>query len=261
MHCTVFYSWQSDTLSKYNRGFIEGTLKKAVKQIRDDETIVVEPVVDRDTANVPGAPEIASSIFDKIDNASVFVADVSIINQEGKKCPNPNVLIELGYAAKALGWSNIILVMNTAYGAVSELPFDLRARRTVCYSVSDRDADKTEQRTNLIRLLNSRLREIFGESRSSFAAAAKRKKLLGERIPDLVLLFAGSREEGSATISGPLSVNETKEIIRSATTENPPIPKRDPQSARASTCATNAAQTAEPKGMLLEELIASLTRA
>lgn len=42
--------------------------------------------------------------------------------------PNPNVLVELGYAAHSLGWDRIIVVVNTAHGAIEELPFDFRAR-------------------------------------------------------------------------------------------------------------------------------------
>jgi hypothetical protein len=47
----------------------------------------------------------------------VFVADVTPINagSDHRLCPNPNVLIELGYAVKALGWSRIVMVLNTAY--------------------------------------------------------------------------------------------------------------------------------------------------
>jgi hypothetical protein len=55
----------------------------------------VEPVIDRDTAGVPGSPDIAHTIFDKIDAAAVFVCDVSIVNADtaGRPTPNPNVLL------------------------------------------------------------------------------------------------------------------------------------------------------------------------
>lgn len=61
--------------------------------------------IDRDTQGLAGAPDIGDSIYDKIDSADIFIADVTIINQDyaGRKTPNPNVLIELGYAIKALG--------------------------------------------------------------------------------------------------------------------------------------------------------------
>lgn len=130
MNDTVFYSWQSDLPTATNRGFIEDALDRAVKRIHIDQTIEVEPVIDRDTAGVPGAPDIASVILAKIDRAQVFVADVSIIHQgTGRLGPNPNVLIELGYALKSLGWSRVIVVMNAAFGAVEALPFDIRTKR------------------------------------------------------------------------------------------------------------------------------------
>ena len=39
------------------------------------------------------------------------MADVTIINHDytGRKTPNPNVMLELGYAIKALGWQRILL--------------------------------------------------------------------------------------------------------------------------------------------------------
>src|SRR5215472_9503685 len=74
----VFYSWQSDLPNACNRGFIQDALENAAGAITADDTVEVEPVVDRDTLGVPGAPDIASTIFSKIVAADVFVADVSI---------------------------------------------------------------------------------------------------------------------------------------------------------------------------------------
>ena len=128
MECTVFYSWQSDLSNPTNRNFIQDVLEKAAKTIRKDESIKIEPVIVRDTEGLAGSPNIVTAIFDKIKDCQVFVCDISIINQsqEGKPTPNPNVLVELGYAIGLLGWERIILVMNSAYGAVECLPFDLK---------------------------------------------------------------------------------------------------------------------------------------
>src|SRR5260221_3957531 len=102
---TIFYSWQSDLPNATNRGFIQTALEKAVKALTTDGTVDVQPVIDRDTQGIPGAPDIAKAIFTKIDAADVFVADVSIVvgQNEGRPMPNPNVLFELGYSLKALG--------------------------------------------------------------------------------------------------------------------------------------------------------------
>jgi len=98
MASTIFYSWQSGLPNATNRGFIQKALENAVRSIGEDDTVKVEPVIDRDTASVPGSPDIAATIFEKIDNCDVFVCDVSIVNARSRKrpTPNPNVLIELG---------------------------------------------------------------------------------------------------------------------------------------------------------------------
>ena len=107
---TVFYSWQSDLPNSTNRSLIETALEKAAKAISQDETISVEPVIDRDTQGVPGSPDIARTILQKIDRADAFVCDVSIINPQSasRKTPNPNVLLELGYAVKSMGETPIV---------------------------------------------------------------------------------------------------------------------------------------------------------
>jgi hypothetical protein len=91
---TVFFSWQSDLPNSTNRGLILEALERAAKRIQTDGSVAVEPVVDRDTQNVPGSPDIVHTIFEKIEKAAAFVADVSIINPGvGRPTPNPNVLI------------------------------------------------------------------------------------------------------------------------------------------------------------------------
>jgi hypothetical protein len=89
----IFYSWQSDLPNGTNRTLIENTLKDTAKEI-GEENADIEPVIDRDTQGVAGAPNIATAIFQKIDSADIFVADVSIIGSAKKRSvPNPNVHI------------------------------------------------------------------------------------------------------------------------------------------------------------------------
>jgi hypothetical protein len=161
--CTVFYSWQSDLPNATNRGFIQKSIEDAVAVIRKDQSIEVEPVVDRDTEGAPGAPSIDETIFEKIDRASIFIGDVSIINtgSTGRPTPNPNVLTELGYAMKALGKKRIILIVNTAFGEIEKLPFDLRQRRAIPYSMPDEALERAPERRKLQGMLEHRLREIF----------------------------------------------------------------------------------------------------
>lgn len=155
MKRTVFYSWQSDLPNATNRSFIETALEKAASAIAADDSIEVEPVIDRDTQGVPGSPDISATIFKKIDEADVYVADVSIIGQltNGRPMPNPNVLIELGYAIKALEYSRVILVFNLAYGAITDLPFDLRTKRIMTYYMPLEAAERADERKKLTAVL------------------------------------------------------------------------------------------------------------
>jgi hypothetical protein len=119
----IFYSWQSDLPKNTNWSFIETALKKAVRNIFNDDSIEVELAIDRDTQGMPGSPEIPKTVLSKIDKCDVFLCDLSIINKRSKfrATPNPNVLFELGYALRRfndsdlLDWENIIMVMNTAF--------------------------------------------------------------------------------------------------------------------------------------------------
>lgn len=130
-----FYSWEADRPNNTNRGFIKTALEEAAALASD---LTVEPRIDHDTQNVPGSPDIARTILKKIENSHVFVADVTIISDAAgeRATPNPNVLIELGYAMHALSENRIILVMNEHFGPVEKLPFDLRRqhkeRRSRC---------------------------------------------------------------------------------------------------------------------------------
>jgi len=154
----VFYSWQSDLSNGTNRNLIEDALKHASKEIQDDETVDIEPVIDRDTQGIAGAPNIATAIFKKIDSSDLFVADVSIIGTTKRRAtPNPNVLIELGYALKVLGHERIILVFNTTFGKVEKLPFDLKMHRILTYQCAESVIDRSEIKKNLIKDLKSAL--------------------------------------------------------------------------------------------------------
>ena len=159
----IFYSWQSDLPNATNRSFIEVALKKAAATITADRDIEVEPVVERDTEGVAGAPDISKTILDKIDRAAMFVGDVSIINQGagGRPTPNPNVLVELGYAVKALGWERVSLVMNSQFGGPDLLPFDLKMRRVAIYSASENDKDRTPAKKGLEQTLEKQIRSIL----------------------------------------------------------------------------------------------------
>lgn len=145
MKCTIFYSWQSDLPNKDNRSFIESCIEKAIKKDKLGLEAGLTIAVDRDTKKTVGTPDIAGTIFDKIAKTDIFICDISIINgnDKGRKCPNPNVLLELGYAVRTLGWDRIICFYNLKYGDIKSVPFDLSHRRIFCYN-SDNENEKEE---------------------------------------------------------------------------------------------------------------------
>ena len=166
---TIFYSWQSDLPNPTNRNFIQNSLESAIKDLKSDGSLTVDPVLDRDTTGVPGSPDIGQTIFYKIDQAAAFVCDVSIINggSNRRRVPNPNVLIELGYALKSLGPDRVIMVMNTAFGRPESLPFDLRQKRVITYSLSEGDEAKSEAKQGLRGSFTQSLKSILSQYEKS----------------------------------------------------------------------------------------------
>ncbi|MBE9536675.1 MAG: hypothetical protein IMF07_05790 [Proteobacteria bacterium] len=136
----IFYSWQSDHPNSTNRGFIQKALENAIKKIQL-ETLQTEVIIDRDTKDVPGSPNVADTIFSKIEQADIFVCDISIVNPGAKRPTiNSNVLLELGYALKAVTPERIIMVINTAFGDPKTLPFDLLSKRYAPYHLAKKPA-------------------------------------------------------------------------------------------------------------------------
>ena len=144
---TVFYSWQSDLPNSTTRGLIQSSIEQAVRYTSH----TTEVIADRDTQGVFGSPDIVETIFSKINDCDIFVADVSavttynVLDSEGnptgriKATPNPNVLLELGYAVRVLGWENVICIMNDDYSNGGKIPFDIEHHRLTKYSLEHRE--------------------------------------------------------------------------------------------------------------------------
>jgi len=169
MKFTIFYSWQKDLPGKVNRNFIEECLESAVKSINQQVSILCS--IDRDTRFVSGAPDIENEVLSKIDSSIAFIGDVSIINNDNKSAevktrltPNPNVLIELGYAIKSKGLSNILMVQNTNYGSPEDLPFDLRGKRIIGYNLNPESSSKASVRNLLTKRFENELKVIVDSS-------------------------------------------------------------------------------------------------
>jgi hypothetical protein len=112
----VFWSWQSDTPAEVGMNFIKSAISDALSAIHVDLQLseANRPGLDHDTKDTVGWAEVVNTIFSKIQNSSVFVADATptLRSVSGKYSLNPNVLIELGYALRAwvlsaLYWSGI----------------------------------------------------------------------------------------------------------------------------------------------------------
>jgi len=192
----VFYSWQSDLPNRTNRNLILTSLEKACSRLKSQGGVLAEAVVDRDTLGLPGAPSINDAILAKIRDTDAFVADVSVINGApstvaaggalrnyaaivtariaarfgdrapgAKSTPNPNVMAELGYAMAQLGNEALVLVVNTYYGNVEQLPFDLRHLRTLTYRAGPGD-DTSATKKSLESDLAEAIKSIGGAARA-----------------------------------------------------------------------------------------------
>lgn len=189
----IFYSWQSDLPSQTNKNLIQEALEGAIQKVQLEKTLIVELAIDRDTLGEPGSPDITASIFKKIDKAAAFVADVSIVHRSpnGRPTPNPNVLIELGYALKALSPQRIILIFNLASGELTELPFDLRSRRALTYRLSQ-DAISTPDREQIESSLRDAIIEIL--KLGSAEELSRNSKFATDLLAKLVRILAFGAE-------------------------------------------------------------------
>jgi hypothetical protein len=141
---------------------------------REDDEALSRPssgdlAVDTDTKGIGGSPPIVETIFKKIDAAAIFVADLTFVGSRmsGNRVPNPNVLLEYGWALKRLGYGRIISVMNTEFGNPRDerLPFDLEhLRHPLQYRCSiDADEDtRREARRALSKNLESAIKAVVG---------------------------------------------------------------------------------------------------
>jgi hypothetical protein len=207
----IFWSWQSDTHQATGRYFVRDLLVELARELNgvdgteeadrpddaEDDPDSSRIEVDHDTLGVAGHPPIADTILAKIRSAGVFVADMTpiAVTKGGKKVPNPNVMIELGYALRELRHERIILVMNQADDAkLSALPFDLRHwRAPVPFKLkSDATPERiAEEATKLKADLKPRLE-------ASLKVAAReinQVRRTTNREPELSVEFASNMEQ------------------------------------------------------------------
>ncbi len=165
---TIFHSWQADTPTKVGRNFLNEVLEEVCRSIASDTNVdeaIRDVDLDSDTKGVAGQPPIVDTIFKKIDNSSVFIADMTFVGTrlDGRASPNPNVLIEYGWALKGMGHQRTISVMNIAYGKPTRetLPFDLsHLRWPIQYDLPENATAevKAKEKKKLITVFNEAIR-------------------------------------------------------------------------------------------------------
>lgn len=165
----IFYSWQSDTPREIGKNFVRQALDAAIASL--DVAEAERPGIDQDTAGVLGSPVIADTIFRKIRESRIVVADVTLIGRalsgkrgkRGKRLINSNVALEVGYAIGIHNTDEVLLkVMNTHYGPPGDLPFDLAHRRWPVQFQLAPDADES-QRERVLRALATAFKSILTE--------------------------------------------------------------------------------------------------
>lgn len=154
----IFYSWQSDLPGNKTRNFIRECIDEAIDFAQKSEAVEAER--DEATTGTTGSPNIVTTLFSKIDNCDLFIADLSLCFTEDwqneKKSPNPNVLFELGYAVKTLGWERVICLCNTDYG--DKYPFDIAHNRITDFSLEGKS--KKEVKSDIAKIIFTNIRDI-----------------------------------------------------------------------------------------------------
>ena len=129
----IFYSWQSYIGGKANREYIQEQIQSSCNKLGLNATIL------EDSRGTTGAADIPNIILSKIIQSDIFICDITPVNTidlpNGKKraIPNPNVMFELGFAVRSLGWDMVLLVVNQEYGDVEFMPFDISKHTIITY--------------------------------------------------------------------------------------------------------------------------------
>lgn len=178
--CRPSFSPGNLTGGNSDKNFIERALQTATRRISKDLEIAEDPrdplELDKDTQGISGSPNIFDAIRRKIDDAAVFVADLTFVSNRprGEPSPNPNVLLEYGYALKSLSSARIVGVMNSTHSKPSResLPFDLASYRfPITYKLAEgaSDDDRRTVREQLAAILEKAILDVLAsqENRES----------------------------------------------------------------------------------------------
>ena len=139
-HYRVFYSWQSE--DNKSRKALELALDSSIDTLKQKG---IDLEIDHSTLGESGTPSIDQTILRKIDACDIFLADITPVckyNQTlgngvlvTKEVPNPNVLLEMGYAMSALGVGYVIATAHQGKWIPRDLPFDINHDTITPFSI------------------------------------------------------------------------------------------------------------------------------
>ncbi len=162
MRYTIFFSWQSDLDKATNTNAIRFSIKKASADVIEKiDNITINE--DEATRNTSGSFHMPTKIFEKIEMSDIFICDITTVHENERRAfPNPNVLIELGYAVATLGWDRIIVLLNEKYSSFNELPFDIDRHRVTPFNVYDKNDNNGKQ--DLVNKLKMAIHAIIKDN-------------------------------------------------------------------------------------------------
>ena len=142
----LFYSWQGDLSAGTTRSFIAECLRQLARELADDTRISVETCPDRKPVTAAGE-STSAKILETIASSDLFVCDLSFraSPDSGPESPDAEVLFELGYAVRALGWNCVIGLINEAFGEADSLPIHVDRRHLVRYCLYDNQDPSAQQ--------------------------------------------------------------------------------------------------------------------
>ncbi len=137
---TIFFIWQSD--DKRSRNHLNDALKRVIATANKDWDPPRILSIETGSMIGDGAIPLDTKIFERIRSADLVVADFTPIAEFcDSRCPNPNVLVEVGYALGCQTPENLLIVEWTgdergipADGCDRPFPFDIDKIRRLTYS-------------------------------------------------------------------------------------------------------------------------------
>lgn len=159
---TVFYSWQGWSPKETNRAFICEALQSAIGKVNPECGINL--IIDSDTRGISGNVGFSDAILAKIKHAEIFVADLTAVgcSPNNQKIPNANVMFEYGYATATHDAERILIVLNSHFGKIEDIPSDTRHKMVIEYRCGPEydHSERAQQKAKLEQKFIDQLRLI-----------------------------------------------------------------------------------------------------